>query len=73
MRAVLFTAAVVLLSGCGLNEELDAMTRENHQKVCDGYGFTRGTDAYANCLMKQDEREDDDAQRAMDREARKKK
>ncbi|AVJ17798.1 hypothetical protein ACWA06_01095 [Serratia rhizosphaerae] len=73
MRTVLFTAAVVLLSGCGLSDELDAITLENHQKVCDGYGFTRGTEAYANCLMRQDELEDADEQRALDREARKKK
>lgn len=49
------------------------MTLENHKKVCDGYGFTKETDAYANCLMRQDELEDADEQKMMDREAKKKK
>ncbi|HAT4986197.1 TPA: hypothetical protein I9786_004659 [Serratia marcescens] len=73
MRTVLLAVSMVLLSGCGISDELDAITLDNHKKVCDGYGLTRGSEAYANCLMRQDEREDADEQRMLDREAKKKK
>ncbi|MEN4909955.1 hypothetical protein [Rahnella bonaserana] len=73
MRTVLLAVSMVFLSGCGISDKLDAMALENHKKVCDGYGFTKGTDAYANCLMRQDELKDADEQKMMDREAKKKK
>ena len=35
---------VVLLAGC---EAIDRMDRQIDQAACDGFGFQRGTDAYA--------------------------
>ena len=37
------------------------------QKVCDGFGFQRGTDAYANCMMQQAAQREEETQRGMDR------
>ncbi|EFE95902.1 hypothetical protein HMPREF0758_2538 [Serratia odorifera DSM 4582] len=49
------------------------MILEQHKKKCDDYGFQRGSDAYANCLMRQAEMEDADEQKMLDREAKTKK
>ncbi|HEJ9097363.1 hypothetical protein [Serratia odorifera] len=73
MRTLLLALSVIILSGCGINEELDSMILEQHKKKCDDYGFQRGSDAYANCLMRQAEMEDADEQKMLDREAKTKK
>ncbi|HBC5194928.1 MULTISPECIES: hypothetical protein [Serratia] len=73
MRFLFLVTTLAILNGCGISEELDAINLENHKKICNGYGYTQGTDAYATCLMKLDEQEDADEQRMLDRESRKKK
>lgn len=47
MRTVLLVT-MLLLAACANPEELARQDRE----TCVGYGFTPGTDAFANCLMK---------------------
>ena len=49
-----------LLGGCAALDDLD---RRIDQAACDGFGFQRGTEAYANCMMQQA------AQRAMEDQA----
>jgi hypothetical protein len=40
---------------------------EVYQDTCTSFGFRPGTDAFANCMMEQSARHDDDEQRAQDR------
>jgi len=55
-----------LINGCVSPEESRRQYEQNQrnylarlQVKCDGYGFTRGTDAYAQCLQKADRDEAD--------------
>ncbi len=73
MRVLFLVTILTMLIGCGISDKLDAINLENHRKTCDGYGYTRGTDAFATCLMKLDEQEDLDEQRSLDRENKNKK
>jgi hypothetical protein len=66
MRTVSFSVlatAITLLAGCVSPEEQRAMD----QRQCSGYGFTPGTDAFANCMMNVTQQRD--AQTAADRRA----
>ncbi|NOG70912.1 hypothetical protein [Roseicella sp. DB1501] len=69
MRRLAILGALTLLAGCGLNDALDRMDREADQKRCDGFGFQRGTEAYANCLMQQAAQREAESQQALDRAA----
>ena len=54
-----FAAAIVLLAGCATPEEIKAADRAK----CAGYGFSAGSDGFANCMMKAEtnrERKDDE-------------
>jgi hypothetical protein len=72
-----FLAAValcaVLLSGCS---SLASMGKSRAQlvaedaDVCRSYGFKRGTDAYASCMLEMDQRRIDDNNRRRDRVGR---
>ncbi|HEU0231412.1 MAG TPA: hypothetical protein VFR20_12650 [Burkholderiaceae bacterium] len=64
---VVVCAAVSLLSGCALHHGLDQASLQEYQKQCDQLGFKSGTDAYSNCLLKQQEMDNDNTQRQMDR------
>jgi tRNA pseudouridine32 synthase/23S rRNA pseudouridine746 synthase/23S rRNA pseudouridine1911/1915/1917 synthase len=59
----LFGTAFALVAGCVSPEEQRAMD----QRQCTGYGFTPGTDAFANCMMNTSQQRD--AQAAADRRA----
>lgn len=56
MRNALIVAAVLGLAGCAemerLNAEAEARQREADRATCQSYGFSDGTDAFANCMMK---------------------
>ena len=39
------------------------------ERKCDSYGFTKGSDAYSQCLMQMDMQAKSDNQRAMDNAA----
>ncbi|BFL66017.1 hypothetical protein HVPorG_04064 (plasmid) [Roseomonas mucosa] len=68
MPRILLPLVVLLpLAGCGLDAALDRMVQADDQKVCDGFGFQRGTDAYANCMMQQAAQREEETQRGMDR------
>ena len=62
-----------LLSGCAAVDKLEAYQQARYQKQqaenqarCERYGFTNGTDAFAQCLMEQDRLADESARRAME-------
>jgi hypothetical protein len=59
----ILAAVVGLLVGCVSPEEQRAMD----QQQCSGYGFTPGSDAFANCMMHTSQQRD--AQTAADRRA----
>lgn len=50
MRLVVPLLAL-LLSGCGSAGQEQAQWRANDVSRCQDFGFTPGTDNYANCLM----------------------
>jgi hypothetical protein len=47
----------VIICGCVTPEEQRAMD----QQTCSGYGFTVGTDAFANCMMRISQQRDAEA------------
>ncbi|MCD4504032.1 hypothetical protein [Chromobacterium piscinae] len=55
---LLIAAAIgaAALTACASPEEIHAMD----QRTCSGYGFHPGTDTYANCMMKQADKRDQD-------------
>ncbi|HEY4191495.1 MAG TPA: hypothetical protein VGM46_02515 [Mesorhizobium sp.] len=60
----LFVALVPLvLAGCISDED----QRQMDQEKCDSYGFRPGSNSFASCMMKQNERRADDEQRYLDR------
>ncbi|SUX30652.1 hypothetical protein [Chromobacterium vaccinii] len=63
---LLIAAAIgaAALTACASPEEIRAMD----QRTCSGYGFHPGTDTYANCMMKQADKRDQDM-RAREEEA----
>jgi hypothetical protein len=67
MKKSLLLITCITLSGCTLEQELDQWSLENYEKKCESYGFKKGTDAFSNCLLKQQELEDNDLQHQLDR------
>lgn len=59
MRLVAASAIAMALAGCVSTQDPIVEDRSR----CDGYGFARGTDAYANCVMTADR----DRQRRLER------
>ncbi len=59
----------VLLSGCGVDQALDRIDREEDQQACTGFGFQPGTDAFATCMQRQSVQRASDLQRLLDRMA----
>jgi len=60
---LLIAAAIgaAALTACASPEEIHAMD----QRTCSGYGFQPGTDNYANCMMKQADKRDQDMRARM--------
>lgn len=61
MRIIAASAITLVLGACAGTP--DAIVEDRSR--CDAYGFTRGTDAYANCVMTADR----DRQRRSERRA----
>jgi len=61
MRIVAASAITLVLSACASTQDPIVEDRSR----CDAYGFQRGTDAYANCVMTADR----DRQKRHDRQA----
>lgn len=47
-------AATVMLSGCKTAEQKRLDASRNDQASCSAYGFSAGTQLYANCMMQLD-------------------
>ncbi|WP_434627911.1 hypothetical protein [Chromobacterium sp. CV08] len=64
---LLIAAAIgaAALTACASPEEIRAMD----QRTCTGYGFQPGTDNYANCMMKQSDKRDQESRDARARMA----
>lgn len=58
-RHMLFALLPLAVAGCVTAEEVD-------QDKCSSFGFRPGTDAFANCMMEQSARHDDEERRYMD-------
>jgi hypothetical protein len=60
MKLGLAIAFALTLSGCAdlerMNEEHLAQQRASDENQCAGYGYAKGTDAFADCMMKLDHR-----------------
>ncbi|MCO4317853.1 hypothetical protein M8997_011735 [Phyllobacterium sp. 21LDTY02-6] len=59
LRYLLLALVPLAVAGCITAEEED-------QNNCSSYGFRPGTDAFANCMMQQGLRHDDERRRYMD-------
>ena len=44
---------LLTLAGCGLDAAVDRMNTSTDQRACNGFGFTPGTTAYAQCMQQQ--------------------
>lgn len=52
-QLILALGLLAALSGCSLIDSLEEMSMRNRERRCDRFGFTRGTDAFSNCMMQQ--------------------
>lgn len=59
-RHLLLAFVPLAIAGCVAADEV-------YQDTCTSFGFRPGTDAFANCMMEQSARHDEDEQRAQDR------
>lgn len=59
-----FIAASVL-SGC---QTLDDLDREAYQRACDNLEISRGTPEYSQCMLQQQQMDNDNIQRSIDRQ-----
>lgn len=63
MRYVCITVLAVFLTGCSTMGMTPEQIAAADASKCEGYGFTRGTDTYAQCMMQIDQaRENEDFQ-----------
>jgi hypothetical protein len=70
LRVIAVASLGVILDGCVDPAQVRAQQHAADEQQCAGYGFQPGTDAYANCMMKQSDRREDQARRDQDRLAR---
>ncbi|NKC51707.1 hypothetical protein HED63_20760 [Ochrobactrum cytisi] len=56
LRYLLLALVPLAVAGCVTDEEID-------QDKCSSFGFSAGSDAFANCMMQQSARRDDDNRR----------
>ncbi|WP_273794055.1 hypothetical protein, partial [Brucella intermedia] len=54
-----------VLSGC---QTLDDLDREAYQRVCDSFQIPRGTPEYSQCMLQQQQMDNENIQRSMDRQ-----
>ena len=64
---ILPTVCIVasVLSGC---QTLDDLDREAYQRSCDSLEIPRGTSEYSQCMLQQQQMDNDNIQRSMDRQ-----
>ena len=55
------------VAGCGLDDSLNRLDRNTYQRACNGYGFTPGTTAFAQCMQQQAAQRADENQQIMNR------
>lgn len=60
----------ILLSGCADSAQTRAENRATDRQRCADYGYQEGTDAFATCMERSDEKREYAEQRAEDRKAR---
>lgn len=60
----------VVLSGCTDPAQIRAENRASDRQRCSDYGYQEGTDAFAHCMERSDEKREYAEQRAQDRKAR---
>lgn len=63
-------AVCVSSSGCTDPAQIRAENRAADQKRCADYGYQEGTDAFADCMMRSDEKREYAAERAQERKSR---
>lgn len=67
-RLLLIAAGLVAaLAGCGLDATLHRMDLATYQRQCSEFGFTPGTDAFAQCMQRQAAQREEENQRTLDR------
>lgn len=66
-RLILPTVFIVasVLSGC---QTLDDLDREAYQRACDNLEIPRGTPEYSQCMLQQQQMDNENIQRSMDRQ-----
>ncbi|MFK3668489.1 hypothetical protein ACI2JN_24990 [Ochrobactrum teleogrylli] len=66
-RLILPTVFIVasVLSGC---QTLDDLDREAYQRACDNLEIPRGTSEYSQCMLQQQQMDNENIQRSMDRQ-----
>ncbi|WP_435655910.1 hypothetical protein [Brucella pituitosa] len=66
-RLILPTVFIVasVLSGC---QTLDDLDREAYQRICDSLQIPRGTSEYSQCMLQQQQMDNENIQRSMDRQ-----
>ncbi|MET3551216.1 MULTISPECIES: hypothetical protein [Burkholderia] len=52
-RFICVLIPVIALEGCSVINSLENISLEMDQRKCERFGFVRGTDAYANCMLQQ--------------------
>ncbi|WP_157645118.1 hypothetical protein [Burkholderia ubonensis] len=52
---VVFSSALaaLALTSCAAIDDLENLSTEAYMRTCDKFGFVRGTDAFANCVLQQ--------------------
>lgn len=60
----------ISLSGCADSAQVRAENRAADRQRCADYGYQEGTDAFATCMERSDEKREYAEQRAEDRKAR---
>ncbi|EHM03415.1 hypothetical protein HMPREF9946_00140 [Acetobacteraceae bacterium AT-5844] len=67
MAVLSLAAAFPLLAGCGLEDALDAMQRENFEQACTKLGIARSSPSWDQCMIQQQASERYEEQQALNR------
>jgi len=67
LRLLTFTALILPLAGCGLQDALDDMDREKFERACAHLGIAKGSPSWDQCMIQQQASEREEEQRFLDR------
>ncbi|HWX49491.1 MAG TPA: hypothetical protein VNZ61_15685 [Roseomonas sp.] len=67
LHLLAFTALILPLAGCGLQDALDAMDRERFEKACAHLGIAKGSPSWDQCMIQQQASDREEEQRSLDR------